>query len=130
MNMHTPRWWTSLLYCFRTIILSCIPLGLLFITSLSTAALDIPTVHLHNNINHFYIYDIYFRSQDNQVTRLQAGWSQIQILAGARGIFLLQNIRLDLGLTHPPIQWVLEFFPGCKVPGAWSSPLPSIQQQS
>jgi len=34
----------------------------------------------------------------------------------------LQLSGLTLGPTHPPVQWILCLFPGCRVPRVWDWP--------
>ena len=62
--------------------------------------------------NNNEIYSTFTKSNDSIiciVTRLWAGRTVVHILIGAR-IFSKLSI-LTLGLTQPPIQWVLGFFP-------------------
>jgi hypothetical protein len=58
------------------------------------------TAHLSNNINHFYVYMIYFGGLDCQGTRLRTGRCGIWTLEGLRSIFLFKNIQTSSGV-HP-----------------------------
>jgi hypothetical protein len=61
--------------------------------------------------NNNEIYSIFTKSEDSIISIVTGLWAgqAIQILAGAR-IFSRLSI-LTLGLTQPPLQWVLGFFP-------------------
>ena len=76
------------------------------------------------------------RNQDSMVgivTRLCAGWSRVQFLAGARDFSLSKLSRLGLGPTQPLISWQLWVVSsGAKWPGhgADRSPQPSADFQN
>jgi len=55
-----------------------------------------------------------------------AEWYRVRILAGTREFIFSKTMQTDAGVlesTGSLIQWVLGYFLGSKVDGAWSWPL-------
>jgi len=70
-----------------------------------------------------------FRQENviSRVNRLQAGQFGVWIPAGARDFpVFCKMCTVVLGPTHPPIPWVLKFFPASTMVSTWSWSLTSV----
>ena len=68
------------------------------------------------------------RSQDNTasiMTRLHTRWSRVWITTDAKDFLFSKMSRLAQVPTQPPMERVLEFFPGGTAARAWKRPLTS-----